>query len=99
MVVERPRVAIILGRDVNVGQIAQADPSGADDTVCDLLIHADAGRSGKPVDQLWSRMHSGRLHELPPNLIEFARGDAGLYRLANDLKNVGNDASDLLEPY
>ncbi|MEY9637708.1 hypothetical protein ABIF66_005962 [Bradyrhizobium japonicum] len=95
-----PRIgkeAALLGRDVDVDEVATLDPPGTRDAMSDLFVHADAGCARKGIGQFRRRTRSGGLKELSSDPVEFRGSHAGLEGLPHRLKGIGDDTPDLFQ--
>jgi len=90
-------VAVLLGGDVDVDEVARPDRAIAGNAVRDLLVDADAGRAGKAVDHLGRGARARILHDTPPDAVELEGRHAGLDGTSHRLERVGDDAPDHFE--
>jgi hypothetical protein len=88
-------VAVELGRDVHVDQVALAQRAEhRGDAVRRLVVHADAGGGGEAHRQLGRRPGPVAAQHLAPDRVEGAGGHAGRHRGQHRVPRLGHDLPD-----
>src|SRR5215470_5797932 len=85
--------AVLLYRHIEFDQIAILKSALTRNTVDDLVVHADAGATGKLVDHSGSRLGALCFHHLVTNSVEFGRGHAGPNLFFHGVQNLASDGA------